>query len=71
MTTEPNKLTVGINHERMPVLLSEPEHFCTWLNGSPEEAFALARPYSAERCGSCSRARIARTCYRRLSGQHP
>ena len=48
MTTEPNELTVSVNHERMPVLLSEPEHFDIWLNGSPEEAFALARPYSAE-----------------------
>jgi putative SOS response-associated peptidase YedK len=33
----------------MPVLLSEPEHFDIWLNGgSPDEAFALARPYSAQ-----------------------
>ena len=48
MTTEPNELTVSVNHERMPVLLSEPEHFDIWLNGSPEEAFALARPHSAE-----------------------
>jgi putative SOS response-associated peptidase YedK len=48
MTTEPNELTASINHERMPVLLSEPEQFDTWLNGSPEEAFALARSYPAE-----------------------
>jgi putative SOS response-associated peptidase YedK len=48
MTTEPNELTASVNHERMPVLLSKQEHFDTWLNGSPEEAFALARPYSAE-----------------------
>ena len=39
MATEPNELTASINHERMPVLLSEPEHF---------EAFAPARPYSAD-----------------------
>jgi putative SOS response-associated peptidase YedK len=48
MTTEPNELTVSINHERMPVLLSEPEQFDTWLNGSQQEAFALARSYPAE-----------------------
>ena len=48
MTTEPNELTVSINHERMPVLLSEPEQFDEWLNGSVEDAFALARPFSAE-----------------------
>jgi hypothetical protein len=30
------------------VLLSEPEHFDTWLNGSPEGVFSLARPYSAD-----------------------
>jgi putative SOS response-associated peptidase YedK len=48
MTTEPNELTVSINHERMPVLLSGPEQFDTWLNGSQEEAFALARSYPAD-----------------------
>lgn len=48
MTTEPNELTVSINHERMPVLLSEPAEFDTWLNGSVDEAFALARPYPAQ-----------------------
>jgi putative SOS response-associated peptidase YedK len=48
LTTEPNDLTASINHERMPVLLSEPDAFDAWLNGSPEEAFALAQPYSPE-----------------------
>jgi putative SOS response-associated peptidase YedK len=48
MTTEPNELTASINHERMPVLLSEPEQFDTWLSGSPEVANALARSYPAE-----------------------
>jgi putative SOS response-associated peptidase YedK len=37
MTTEPNELTVSINHERMPVLLSNPADFETWLSGSTEE----------------------------------
>jgi putative SOS response-associated peptidase YedK len=43
MTTEPNELTQSINHERMPVLMSDPDDFETWLSGSTEEAFKLAR----------------------------
>ncbi len=43
-----NPLTVGINHERMPVLLSNRD-FETWLSGSTEEAFKLARSYAANR----------------------
>lgn len=49
LTTQPNELTVSINHERMPVLLSEPDKFDTWLTGSVEEAFALTQPYPADR----------------------
>ena len=37
MTTEPNELTASINHERMPVLLTHPADFETWLSGSTEE----------------------------------
>jgi putative SOS response-associated peptidase YedK len=48
MTTEPNALTASINHERMPVLISDPADFETWLSGSTEEAFKLARSYAAE-----------------------
>jgi putative SOS response-associated peptidase YedK len=48
MTTEPNELTASINHERMPVLLSDPADFETWLSGSTEEAFKLARSYAAD-----------------------
>ena len=48
MTTEPNELTVSINHERMPVLISNPDDFETWLSGSAEDAFKLARSYAAE-----------------------
>jgi putative SOS response-associated peptidase YedK len=48
MTTEPNALTASINHERMPVLLSNPDDFETWLSAPPEEAFKLARSYAAE-----------------------
>jgi putative SOS response-associated peptidase YedK len=45
MTTAPNELTRSINHERMPVLLTSEIDFETWLSGSSEEAFALARSY--------------------------
>jgi putative SOS response-associated peptidase YedK len=48
MTTAPNELTVSINHERMPVLLSDPTDFETWLFGSAEEAFKLAPGYAAD-----------------------
>lgn len=49
MTTMPNPLTASINHERMPVLLTSAEAFDTWLNGTPQDAIALARSYPAER----------------------
>jgi putative SOS response-associated peptidase YedK len=49
MTTTPNSLVATINHERMPVLLTNEEEFETWLRGSPEEAFALAREYPPEK----------------------
>lgn len=34
-------------HERMPVIL-EPGSYDTWLNGSPDDAAALLRPFPAE-----------------------
>ncbi|HML27619.1 MAG TPA: SOS response-associated peptidase family protein [Hyphomicrobium sp.] len=49
MTTTPNALTVSINHERMPVLLSGEEEFETWLSGTTGEAFALARSFDPAR----------------------
>jgi putative SOS response-associated peptidase YedK len=49
LTTTPNPLVATINHERMPVLLTREEEFETWLKGSTEEAFALAREYPAEK----------------------
>jgi putative SOS response-associated peptidase YedK len=45
LTTTPNSLVSTINHERMPVLLTQEEEFETWLRGTPDEAFALAREY--------------------------
>src|SRR5262245_41735090 len=49
LTTTPNPLVATINHERMPVLLTREEEFDTWLNGSVDEALALAREYPSER----------------------
>ena len=49
MTTAPNALVASINHERSPVLLDQPEQFETWLSGTPDEAFSLAREYPADR----------------------
>ena len=45
LTTTPNSLVSTINHERMPVLLTREEEFESWLRGSADEAFALAREY--------------------------
>jgi putative SOS response-associated peptidase YedK len=49
LTTTPNPLVETINHERMPVLLTEEREFETWLHGSDDEAMALAREYPPER----------------------
>jgi putative SOS response-associated peptidase YedK len=49
MTTAPNALTVSINHERMPVLLSGEDDFETWLSGMAAEAFSLARSFDPAR----------------------
>ena len=45
---QPNELTASINHERMPVLLSTNDECETWLRGSTQEAFALARSFPAQ-----------------------
>src|SRR5262245_50032365 len=43
MTTLLNALTVTINHERMPVLLTEEHEFESWLSRTPKEALSLAK----------------------------
>jgi putative SOS response-associated peptidase YedK len=48
-TTEANALTVSINHERLPVLLSSEDQCETWLSGTPAEAFSLARSFDPAR----------------------
>jgi len=49
MTTTPNALVATINHERMPVLLTDEAEFDTWMRGSADEALGLAMEYPAER----------------------
>lgn len=48
LTTRPNALVATINHERMPVLLSEEEQFEMWLSGSPQQAFSLVQSFDAD-----------------------
>ena len=48
LTTTPNSLVATINHERMPVLLTNTVEFETWLTGSADDAFALAREYPSQ-----------------------
>ena len=45
LTTTPNSLVATVNHERMPVLLNSADACDVWLNGTEDEAFALAREY--------------------------
>ena len=49
MTTLPNALTVSINHERMPVLLTDEDEFETWLGGTPKEALGLIKSFDPDR----------------------
>ena len=48
MTTTPNPLVATINHERMPVLLTNRDEFETWMTGSSDEALELAQEYPPE-----------------------
>ena len=48
LTTTPNALVATINHERMPVLLTNNVEFETWLTASADDAFALAREYPSQ-----------------------
>jgi putative SOS response-associated peptidase YedK len=44
LTTESNEIVRPIHAKAMPVLLTNPEQWDTWLTGSVEEAIALQRP---------------------------
>jgi len=49
MTTNPNELVAMINHERMPVILTQEAEFQQWLNGTPREAYSLVKQYPPEK----------------------
>ena len=48
MTTNSNELVATINHERMPMILTEETEFQQWLNGTTCEAYSLVQQYPAE-----------------------
>jgi len=45
LTTTPNDVVRPIHPNRMPVMLRGKDQFDTWLHGSGDEAFKLARPF--------------------------
>jgi putative SOS response-associated peptidase YedK len=48
VTTTPNALTRQTHPDRSPMIL-DPDDYEQWLTGTPNEAFALIRPFPAER----------------------
>ncbi|MEM6497938.1 MAG: SOS response-associated peptidase family protein, partial [Pseudomonadota bacterium] len=46
LTTTPNSIVRPVHPSRMPVMLSSADEMDVWLEGSTEEAFALARPFA-------------------------
>lgn len=46
LTTAPNTVVKPVHPSRMPVMLSTQDEMDGWLEGTPEEAFALARPFA-------------------------
>ncbi|MFZ3583317.1 SOS response-associated peptidase [Loktanella sp. DJP18] len=48
VTTTPNALTRDTHPDRMPTIL-DPEDYDEWLTGTPDDAFALIRPFPADR----------------------
>jgi len=48
VTTTPNELTRQTHPDRTPMIL-DPDDYDTWLQGTPDEAFALIEPFPAER----------------------
>jgi len=48
LTTTPNAVVAPVHPDRMPVIL-HPADYNTWLTGPPDAAFALLRPFPADR----------------------
>ena len=44
LTTEPNGVVAPIHAKAMPVILTEPEEWVTWLTAELAEAMKLQRP---------------------------
>lgn len=47
VTTTPNEFTRDTHPDRMPMILDPADYEC-WLTGTPDEAFALIKPFPAE-----------------------
>ena len=65
MTTAPNALAGSINHERMPVLLSDEADFETWLSEAQRKPSRWLEVSTRRRCGSCSQDSRRRTYWPR------
>lgn len=48
VTTTPNELVADTHPDRMPAILL-PDDYETWMAGQPKDAFALIRPFPAEK----------------------
>lgn len=48
VTTTPNALTKETHPDRMPTIL-DPDDYEAWLAGTSDEAYALIKPFPAER----------------------
>ena len=48
VTSTPNALVRETHPDRIPVIL-DPDDYATWLTGTPDEAFALLKPFPADR----------------------
>ena len=48
LTTAPNAIVEPIHAKAMPVMLTTPAEFDTWLSAEPEEALKLQRPFPAD-----------------------